>query len=90
MKTLQMFIDDKRASPDPLIAFLATIIGAGGLYTFMFIIIGGPLFTPFASDNVYTTAILWIINYIPLIIIIVCGLGLVKAGIRQSNKDGGV
>ena len=54
MKTLKMFIEDKRASPDPLIAFLVTIFGAGALYTFMFILIGGPLFTPFASDNIYT------------------------------------
>jgi len=89
MKTLQDFIHDKRGSPDPLIAFLATIFGAGALYTFMFILLGGPLFTPFATDTVYTEMITWVINYIPLIIIIVCGLGLLKAGTRQSGNEGG-
>jgi len=89
MKTFRMFIEDKRASPDPLIAFLATIIGGGALYTFMFIILGGPLFQPFASDNIYTTFIVYIINYIPLIVLIVAGLGLIKAGTRQSGNENG-
>jgi len=80
------------ASAIPLILFIFGLIGAGGFYTFFFIVVG-PSFHGLIPDGMMKTLILGIIYFVPAIILIVGGIALILSGMKNNpswKQQGGM
>jgi len=84
MKEPRNFLKNNKASAIPIILFLVTIVSCGALYTLFFIEIGIPAFNSLIPASDSKTFIMMLIYGLPLIVIIIGGISLIKAGIKRT------
>jgi hypothetical protein len=79
---------DNQASVVPVILFILTIIGAGGLYTLFFLEVALPELGYLIPASDSKTFIFMCIYALPLVIIVVGVFSLLKEGLKRSIYGG--
>ena len=87
---MREFLNNNYASPVPLILFILTIVSCGALYTLFMVEVAYPSLLYMIPDSDSKTFIMMVMYAIPLFIIIVGIFALVKEGIKESWRSGGV
>ena len=83
---MKKFLDNKDASAVPVVYFVLAIIGAGALYSLLFLEIGLPMFSSYVPDSDSKTFIMMGIYGLPLIAMIVGSLALLKEGLKREDS----
>ena len=86
MRSLQNNTD---ASAVPMILYVLTIVGCGGLYTLFFIEVFFPTVSVLIPASEPKTFIMMCFYAIPLIILIVGVIAVIKAGLKRDSMYGG-
>ena len=87
---MREFIKNNYGSPVPLILFIMTIISCGALYTLFFVEVAYPSLLHFVPESDSKTFIMMGMYAIPLFVILIGVFALIKEGIKESWRGGGV
>ena len=84
---MRNILKNNTGSAVPLILFVLTIVSCGALYTLFFVEVAYPSLLYMIPDSDSKTFIMMGMYSIPLFILIVGVLSVIKAGIKESQRE---
>lgn len=81
---MRSILDNNTASAVPIILFIATLVGCGGLYTLFFLEFGLPFFDGFIADSDVKTFLFMCFYGMPIMVLVVGCICLIRAGLKRE------
>jgi len=84
LRKAREFKTNTDASAIPIILFVITIVSCGALYSLFFIEVAYPELKSLVPNSDSKTFIMMLMYALPLIVIVIGGISLIKAGLKRT------